>query len=194
MRDLEIRGAGEVLGSQQHGFIVQVGLDLYAQFISKEIANLKGEELKEEVIPKININLPAYLPEEYIPQDDIRVLFYRKFLSVNSNPELEALKNELLDRFGRFTEPVEMLGKIVELQLSMKKLGINELNETGTHIEIIFKNRAFFSDRMLKFLIDKFGYAVEFINDENGLRIIKSNLTEPPIQFLQIFFNNIAIR
>jgi len=194
LRDLEIRGAGEVLGSQQHGFIVQVGLDLYAQFISKEIANLKGEELKEEVIPKININLPAYLPEEYIPQDDIRVLFYRKFLSVNSNPELEALKNELLDRFGRFTEPVEMLGKIVELQLSMKKLGINELNETGTHIEIIFKNRAFFSDRMLKFLIDKFGYAVEFINDENGLRIIKSNLTEPPIQFLQIFFNNIAIR
>lgn len=119
MRDLEIRGAGELLGTRQHGHIARVGLNLYASMLREAAARLKGEALPVE--PELALEVTAFFPEEYVPDSFERVALYRRLLTVRDETELNEFRTELVDRFGRYPSVVENLFLIAQVRIIARR-------------------------------------------------------------------------
>jgi transcription-repair coupling factor (superfamily II helicase) len=117
MRDLEIRGAGNLLGAEQSGAMVTVGFDLYCQLLAEAVAELKGEEPQDETLPPVDIPVTAHIPESYIPNEAERIYFYKKMASVTSLQAIEELREELEDRYGDPPQPVWKALAILRLRL-----------------------------------------------------------------------------
>ena len=100
MRDLEIRGAGNLLGTGQSGHIAAVGYDLYCQMVNEVVAELKGEPLREPAEIKLDLPLDAHLPKDYVPREDLRLEAYRRLAAVTTEAEVEDIRNEWQDRYG----------------------------------------------------------------------------------------------
>src|SRR5438046_1797211 len=98
---MEIRAAGNLLGQQQHGHIAAVGLDLYAQLLQAEMSRLKGEPPAPLArFPSIDLAVHAFLPADYMPSDELRIVFYKKLVAAETLDALQALRAEMEDRFG----------------------------------------------------------------------------------------------
>ncbi len=108
-RDLQIRGAGNILGHSQSGQIESVGMDMYLDLLSQAIAAQRGEKLAPKVEPEVNINLQAYLPEDYVEDVNQRLVLYRRIASVMTDADADDIELELADRFGRLPPQVELL-------------------------------------------------------------------------------------
>lgn len=118
MRDLAIRGAGNILGSEQHGFIASIGFDLYSQMLKEAIDELKGEEkIEEKVEPQIELELDAYLPNEYIVDSMQKIEMYKKFANIKRLEEVDDLADELYDRFGDIPQEVLNLLEISRIKV-----------------------------------------------------------------------------
>ncbi len=131
MRDLEIRGAGNLLGREQHGFVSEVGFNLYCRLLEEAIKELKeegeGREKKKDINPVIDIKIDAYIPKIYIPNLEQRVLFYKKLAEIKDLDGLEKVKEELRDRYGLYPQEVRNLLEIIYLKIFLRKLGISSL-------------------------------------------------------------------
>jgi len=148
MRDLEIRGAGDMLGARQHGHIAAVGFDLYVRLLAQAVQALQGEAhegiterfdatylmtLEEEV--QINLPLPVYLPEDYLTEEHLRLKLYRRMGNLNTMEEIEAMGQELEDRFGQLPEPVINLLHQIRLKILSRAAGVKSLaTENGNII------------------------------------------------------------
>jgi transcription-repair coupling factor (superfamily II helicase) len=130
MRDLEIRGAGNLLGHQQSGQINAVGLDMYSRMIREEVARLKGEAPEEEREAKISIPVPAYLPEGYITDSEERMDIYRRLTRVANAAEVSSMMDELVDRFGPPPVPAGNLLMMVELKARAARAGLETVEIT----------------------------------------------------------------
>ncbi|MFA6470673.1 MAG: transcription-repair coupling factor, partial [Candidatus Latescibacterota bacterium] len=128
MRDLEIRGAGNILGTEQSGFIAAVGFDLYNDLLKETIAELKGEKVERPPEVEINLKVDTYIPEEYIADAGERVLFYRKLAETVSVNEVKAISEELIDRFGRSPVQVLNLLDLTYIRHFAAKGGITEIS------------------------------------------------------------------
>jgi len=120
MRDLEIRGAGNLLGAEQSGHITAVGFELYCQLLKQSVSSLKGEPVKPRVEVRIAIDFlgdTSTLPENYVTEPHHRIEIYRKLAQVSDAPALDALERELRDRFGPLPPPVELLLAVGELKI-----------------------------------------------------------------------------
>ena len=130
MRDLSIRGAGNLLGAEQHGFINSVGFDLYSQMLKEAIDELKGEAKQENTSPvEINLQLDAYIPSLYITDSRQKIEMYKKFVAVSSLEDVDDLADELVDRFGPIPKPVENLLTISRLRVYALKHHITEISQ-----------------------------------------------------------------
>lgn len=138
MKDLEIRGAGNILGPEQSGHINAVGIDLYIEMLNKAIAELKGIKLEEEYEPEINIKINAYIPESYIDDMNLRLSIYRKIASLKSEESINKIKIELIDRFGAIPDEVLNLLNIMNLKIISKILKISKISENNGFITINF--------------------------------------------------------
>jgi transcription-repair coupling factor (superfamily II helicase) len=138
LSDLEIRGAGNLFGTEQSGHIADVGLELYLEMLDKAIKELKKEKTQIEYEPEIRVNFPAFLPDNYIEDGRERLLFYKKLSSISSEKELRELRDELRDRFGTLPQPASNLLKVVELKIQMKKLLIEKIEIRDEETVIIF--------------------------------------------------------
>jgi len=127
MRDLEIRGAGNLVGTGQSGHIAAVGYDLYCQLVTEEVASLKGEKVEVAPDVKIEIPAPASLPESYAPQESMRLAAYRRLSTVTSLEEVADVAAEWEDRFGPIPEPAQMLLAIAKLRVLALAAGIEEI-------------------------------------------------------------------
>ena len=127
LRDLEIRGAGDILGAEQSGSIAAVGFDLYCKMLAEEVSTLRGEAPKFELSDQpivLELPVPANLPDDYVADPDQKVVLYKKIASVSSFEALEEVRAELLDRFGKLPEEAENLLTIVDLKLRARDLTI----------------------------------------------------------------------
>ncbi|MCR4405405.1 MAG: transcription-repair coupling factor [Anaerolineae bacterium] len=133
MRDLEIRGAGDILGTRQHGHIAAIGFDLYTRLLAQAVRELKGEAAEQTgevsaflqpLTPGVQITLPldAYLPEEYVPDPDLRLRLYRRLGGVTSMEQVDELERELVDRFGPL--PVAAANLLYQLRLKVLALRV----------------------------------------------------------------------
>jgi transcription-repair coupling factor (superfamily II helicase) len=134
MKDLEIRGAGNLLGGEQSGHIAGVGFDLYVRLVGEAVADFRGERAEEHVEVKIDLPVDAHLPHEYIPGDRLRLEAYRKIAEVGSPEALEAVRAELVDRYGPMPEVVANLLEVARFRLLARRAGLAEVSAQGNQI------------------------------------------------------------
>jgi transcription-repair coupling factor (superfamily II helicase) len=128
MRDLEIRGAGTLLGTGQSGHIAAVGYDLYCQMVTEAVAELKGEPVREPAEIKLDLPFDAHLPTDYVPREDLRLEAYRRLATVVSDEQVDDIRAEWSDRYGPPPPPAEALLSVAGLRAECARLGIREVN------------------------------------------------------------------
>ncbi|MFC2160177.1 transcription-repair coupling factor [Acidobacteriota bacterium] len=156
-RDLEIRGAGDFLGSQQHGYMAAVGFEYYMHLMEQTVKRLKGDG-DEDVQSEINLKIDVQIPEEYLPQMNLRLNLYKRISSVESLEELDGIRDEIKDRFGSLPKSVKNLLRYGAVKFLSHKLKITSLDRAGH--KIIFKFSPSFSgdlNRLKKLLEDYSG-------------------------------------
>ena len=127
MRDLEIRGAGNLLGADQSGHIAAVGYDLYVQMVGEAVAELKGEVLREPAEIRLDLPITANLPADYVEREDLRLEAYRRLATLSTHEEVEDIGAEWDDRYGPLPAPAEALLSIAHLRAECARLGAREV-------------------------------------------------------------------
>jgi transcription-repair coupling factor (superfamily II helicase) len=127
IRDLEIRGAGNLLGAEQHGHIAAVGFDTYSRLLAEAVAELKGEPLAEERDVRIDLPVRAFLPVDYLGEERLRLDLYRRVSSARAAAELESLRAEAEDRFGPLPREAETLMDVARLRIACLEAGVDEV-------------------------------------------------------------------
>jgi transcription-repair coupling factor (superfamily II helicase) len=138
IQDLEIRGAGNLLGASQSGHITSVGFELYTQMMDKTVRELKGEEIVEEITPEIHFHLPAFIPEGYVKDPGERLSLYRRLSLSRSNEEVEMIREELIDRFGKIPKEVDHLVEVIKVKILLTRMSIKKFEETPTQVVLTF--------------------------------------------------------
>ena len=138
LHDLRIRGGGNILGFSQSGHISAVGYELYLKFIERAIAELKGDEWHDDINPEININLPAFLPGDYVIDTDVRLSLYRRLSSLFEKSELDEMMKEIQDRFGPLPQEAQNLLGLMSIRLVLKNMGIIRLDVEPNSITLNF--------------------------------------------------------
>ena len=138
LRDLDIRGTGNILGAEQHGHIATIGYEMYCKLLNETVKALSGEEVEESVETRINLPVEAYLPDEYVPDSRQKVSLYKKIAGLETAIDRADLEAEMSDRYGKIPEPVEMLLEIAQLKHLSKALGIETIAAGDEQIKITF--------------------------------------------------------
>lgn len=138
LRDLEIRGTGNILGAEQHGHIVTVGYELYCQLLEEAVMALKGEKVEEAFETRISLPVEAYLPDDYVPDSRQKVSIYKKIAGLKNNEALKELRKELQDRYGAIPEPTEMLLEIANIKQLSQSLGITAIVAGKEQVKVTF--------------------------------------------------------
>ncbi|HOP79536.1 MAG TPA: helicase-related protein, partial [Armatimonadota bacterium] len=140
MKDLEIRGAGNLLGAEQHGQIAQVGFDLYCQLLSQAISELKGEEVEEVTLPPVDLPFDAYIPNDYITSEAQRIFFYKKMAAAKSMKDVQQVQEEMDDRFGDPPRAVWNMLAVLRLRIRAAEFGIGSIATEKRQIIIKMSN------------------------------------------------------
>ncbi|MFC0274269.1 transcription-repair coupling factor [Metabacillus herbersteinensis] len=143
MRDLSIRGAGNLLGAQQHGFIDSVGFDLYSQMLKDAIEERKDDHHKEKRFEvEIDLEVDAYLPQEYISDGRQKIDMYKRFKSISSIVELEELQEEMIDRFGEYPQEVDYLFRIAKVKVFAVQERVEQIKQDKDQISMFIEEKA----------------------------------------------------
>jgi len=135
LKDLEIRGAGNLLGGEQSGHIADVGFDLYMRMIGEAVADFKGERHQEQEC-KLELPIDAYLPHDYVDSERVRLDVYRRLAAAKSNEDLDQVDEELNDRFGSYPEVVANLLEIAKVRVRAKELNLTEVIVQGKYLRL----------------------------------------------------------
>lgn len=138
MRDLEIRGAGNILGPEQHGFLASVGFDLYCRLLEDAVKEQKGEEVQEQIDPLIEIVVDAYLDDQFIPTQGTKMEIYKKMVLAPTAEEVDDLEEEIQDRFGDLPQAVRNLLDIARVRVLCRDLFISNAGVQGDYIYLKF--------------------------------------------------------
>ena len=136
MRDLEIRGAGNLLGEAQSGHIAAVGYDLYCQMVTEAVAEMKGEPIQARFELKLDVPVDAHLPHDYVPSEELRLEAYRRLADVTTILEVNDIEQEWIDRFGPLPAPAARLLQVATLRAECHRCEFSELVATGREIRI----------------------------------------------------------
>ena len=136
MRDVEIRGVGNILGTKQHGHMVNVGFDTYCQLLEETVQELQGQAVEKSEPTIVDINVTAYIPDEWVGSAEQKMIEYKRLADVKSDVELDYITEEWKDRFAKPPESVENLIKLVRLRLSATDVRISLIRETEDNIRI----------------------------------------------------------
>jgi transcription-repair coupling factor (superfamily II helicase) len=134
MKDLEIRGAGNLLGGEQSGQIAAVGFDLYVRLVGEAVADFKGTKVEELPEAKVELPVDANLPHDYVPSERLRLEAYRRLAGAASDADLTEVRAELLDRYGLLPEPVESLLAVAAFRVQARRYGVSEVTLQGKYI------------------------------------------------------------
>lgn len=194
MRDLAIRGAGNLLGSQQHGFIDSVGFDLYSQMLKEAIEEKKGDvagEIKPTV--EIDLEIDAYIPDSYIKDGNQKIEMYKRFRAVESLEDIEELQTEILDRFGEYPDEVSYLFQVAEMKVYALENGVESIKQLKQEVTILLNEQVTntLDGSKLFHLGSKYGRAVTPGMEGKKLKIVIKVKDFNTAQWLQIVFEMI---
>ncbi|MBS1149099.1 MAG: Transcription-repair coupling factor [Myxococcaceae bacterium] len=153
--DLEIRGAGNLLGGEQSGSIEAVGFDLYAQMLEEAVAEMRGEPPRTEVEPDVNLPIAAYLPDDYVPDVHQRLVLYKRLSSASTPEDLEDLRAELIDRYGDAPNELDALCELMSLKMTMRGMRLRQLDGAPGRLVITLGPDALLDGAKLARLVQK---------------------------------------
>jgi transcription-repair coupling factor (superfamily II helicase) len=166
--DLDIRGAGNLLGEEQSGHIREVGYELYQSMLEEAVTALKGGEgavIEDQWSPRINLGTAVLIPEDYVPDLQVRLGLYRRLSGVERHEAIEAFAAELIDRFGPLPEEVRHLLDIVEIKGLCREAGIEQIDAGPKGAVIAFRNKSFANPEGLIAFIREGGHRVKLQPD-----------------------------
>jgi transcription-repair coupling factor (superfamily II helicase) len=165
--DLDIRGAGNLLGEEQSGHIREVGYELYQSMLEEAVAALRGGDgvVEDQWSPRINLGTSVLIPEEYVPDLQVRLGLYRRLSGVDSHDAIEAFAAELIDRFGPLPQEVRHLLDIVEIKGLCRQAGIEQIDAGPKGAVMAFRNKSFANPEGLIDFIRKEGKQVKLQPD-----------------------------
>ncbi|HYJ67878.1 MAG TPA: TRCF domain-containing protein, partial [Nocardioidaceae bacterium] len=134
MKDLEIRGAGNLLGGEQSGHIADVGFDLYVRLVGEAVAEFRGEGEVEELEAKLELPIDAHLPHGYVPSERLRLEMYKRLAAVRSETEVDEVQAELVDRYGEPPEAVVSLLEVARLRARARQAGLTDITVAGNFV------------------------------------------------------------
>jgi transcription-repair coupling factor (superfamily II helicase) len=140
--DLEIRGAGNLLGKDQSGQIEAVGFDLYTQLMDEAVRELKGEPPREEIDPDVQLPLPALIPDAYMPDVHQRLYFYKRFAQASTDEDLDEVRAEIIDRFGDTPAEVDALCEVMQVKVRLRALRIRALEAAPGRLVLTLGDQA----------------------------------------------------
>ncbi|HNR65910.1 MAG TPA: hypothetical protein PKJ95_06440, partial [Atribacterota bacterium] len=200
MRDLEIRGAGNLLGKEQHGFVSDVGFNYYCQLLEESINQIlkvdtdtdKGQD--EE--PEIEVKLESYIPEYYISNPELRISYYQRLSQIKAEAELNDIKRELRDIYGSYPKEVENLLLVIQVKLKLKNQGVTNIRVTSHHISLKYRVGSLLENKIKKALKNEpkknisysqkgSHYELKFVLEKTGLPACSSNIFNQILPFLE---------
>ena len=150
--DLEIRGAGNLLGKQQSGNIAAVGFDLYMQMVERAVQQRTGEPIQEEIDPTLHVPVSAFIPDDYVEDGQQRLSLYKRLSASQTIGDLALLHEETQDRYGTLPEPMERLFEVMQIRLLAKKLNVESLDATKGTITLTFAPHTTMAQESLEWL------------------------------------------
>ena len=151
--DLELRGAGDLLGGKQSGSIAAIGFELYTELLAETIDRLRGKEHEERIDPEIRLGLSAFLPEKYLPDPNQRLQFYQRMAAAEAEEELFDLVEELRDRYGELPEAAQTLVVVMRLRTLLKTLSVELMEYDGRRLSLVFQGRTKVSPELIRTLV-----------------------------------------
>ncbi|NLI56795.1 transcription-repair coupling factor [bacterium] len=178
LKDLEIRGAGNLLGKEQSGFINSIGFDLYMELLEEEISKLKGVKYEKKIYVDLDVDINTTIPENYIPYEDERLFYYRKFFEAKSFEEIKEIEDEIIDRFGYYPENIKNLIELSKIKIMMKELKIKSISRNFDNL-IIRLSKETPIDQIKIITLEKiFSDRIKFTPSEIIIRNIKEPIEE----------------
>ncbi|MBX3017176.1 MAG: transcription-repair coupling factor [Bdellovibrionaceae bacterium] len=177
--DLELRGAGNILGEEQSGHIDSVGYELYMDLLNEAVSEARGEKIdRDNIDPEINLRIPAMIPESYIGDIRIRLSYYKALSEIKNADELDAIEAELKDQFGALPEPTVNLMGLMLIRAKCRELGIRDLSAGPKNLSLLFSERTLVKPEVVIKLAMKENkkYAV---TPDNRLNIRMNEITWP---------------
>ena len=175
--DLEIRGAGELLGEEQSGQIQEVGFSLYSEYLERAVNALKAGKIPDldadrDHGAEVELNLPALIPSDYMPDVHTRLTLYKRIAGCRSEDELDAMKVEMIDRFGLLPPQCKALFATTRIKLAAQELGIRKLDMSAAGGRILFDEKPNIDPLKIIELIQKRPWCFK-LDGQNKLRITK---------------------
>ena len=167
MRDLEIRGAGNLLGAEQHGHMEAVGYDLYCKMLNEAVKHLKGEMEEEPYTTTVDLNVDAFIPSSYIPNEYQKLDVYKRIASIEKQEEMEDMVDELTDRFGDVPRKVQQLLSIAMLKALAHSAYVVAVEQKGEIIKFIMYERANIKVEEIPTLLEQYKGELSFKIDTN---------------------------
>lgn len=198
MRDLEIRGAGNLLGERQSGHMEAVGYDLYCKMLNTAVKKYKGEAEEKDFETTIDININAFIPPQYIPNEFQKLDIYKRIAAIESEEENAEMLDELIDRFGEPPQSVQNLLEIANVKNMAHQVYVTEVNDKSEGIKFIMHEKANITPQRIPLLLEKYDGKLQFKPDavpfflykESGNRL-KSQT--PVLENVKIVLNDLKL-
>lgn len=167
MRDLEIRGAGNLLGAEQHGHMEAVGYDLYCKMLNEAVKHLKGELEEEPYVTTIDLNVDAFIPSGYIPNEYQKLDIYKRIASIENEEEMDDMLEELIDRFGDVPKKVQQLLTIALLKAFAHSIYVTSVEQKGEALRFVMYEKAKVHVERIPALIERYRGDLKFTVETN---------------------------
>ncbi|WP_312833318.1 transcription-repair coupling factor [Sedimentibacter saalensis] len=175
MRDLEIRGCGNILGAEQHGHMLAIGYDLYVKFLERAVKELQGKmELDEDFETSIDLSVDGYIPSTYIENEEQKIEIYKKIAATSGKDDIYDITEEIIDRFGNPPKQVDNLLKISYIKSLCKKLHVKGITQSGNTVNIEMNSGNDLNQELIGYLIENYNAKIKF--DVSKVPMIKYKL------------------
>jgi transcription-repair coupling factor (superfamily II helicase) len=175
MRDLEIRGCGNILGAEQHGHMLAIGYDLYVKFLDRAVKEIQGKmELDEDFETSVDLSVDGYIPSTYIENEEQKIEIYKKIAATSGKDDIYDITEEIIDRFGNPPKQVDNLLKISYIKSLCKKLHVKGITQSGNTVNIEMNSGTDLSQELIGYLIENYNAKIKF--DVSKVPMIKYKL------------------